>query len=130
VTCRFGFIPLENMLKKNEHLKILLSIILAAAVLTGVLTACSNNQNTTDAIVKKYAAVPVKEDEITRLNEQMFATAKMHADPSDYLLGAGDLLEITVFESESLEYQGPGQLPGIRNPSAPGADQGQGVDGP
>jgi polysaccharide biosynthesis/export protein len=102
VTCRFPFIPLENMLKKNEHLYILLSIILAAAVLAGALTACSNNQNTTEAIVKKYAAVPVKEDEITRLNEQMFATAKMRTDPSDYILGAGDLLEITVFESESL----------------------------
>ena len=90
------------MLGKNKYIYILLTIALAAVFLTGVLTGCSNNQNTTEAIVKKYAAVPVKEDEITRFNEQMFAAAKMHTDPSDYILGAGDLLEITVFESESL----------------------------
>jgi polysaccharide export outer membrane protein len=93
---------MKNMLKKNKHIYTLLSMILAAAVLAGGLTACSGTQKTTDTIVKKYTAVPVKEDEITRLNEQMFAAAKMHTDPSDYLLGAGDLLEITVFESESL----------------------------
>jgi len=89
-------------LKKNEHIYIFLTMILAAAFLTGVLTACSNNQNTTEAIVKKYAAAPIEENEVNRFNEQMFAAAKMHTDPSDYLLGAGDLLEITVFESESL----------------------------
>jgi polysaccharide export outer membrane protein len=90
------------MLKKNEHIYIFLTIALAAAFIAGVLTACSNNQNTTETIVKKYAAVPIPENEITRFNEQMFAAAKMHTDPSDYLLGAGDLLEITVFESENL----------------------------
>lgn len=90
------------MLKKNEHICIFLTVILAVAFLGVVLTACSNNQNTTEAIVKKYATVPIQEDEITRFNEQMFAAAKMHTDPSDYLLGAGDLLEITVFESKSL----------------------------
>ena len=90
------------MLKKNGHINIFLKGLLAAALLAGVFTACSNTQNTTEAIVKKYAAVPVEADEITRFNEQMFAAAKMHTDPSDYLLGSGDLLEITVFESESL----------------------------
>jgi len=89
------------MLKKNDHIRTLLSMILAAAVLAGALSACST-RNATEAIVKRYTAVPVKEDEIARFNEQMFAAAKMHTDPSDYLLGAGDLLEITVFESESL----------------------------
>jgi polysaccharide biosynthesis/export protein len=66
------------------------------------LPGCSHKQQTTSAIVKQYAATPAKNDEITRLNDQMFAAAKMNTDPSDYLLGAGDLLQITVFESKEL----------------------------
>ena len=68
----------------------------------GFLPGCGGNQQTTSAIVKQYAASPAKNDEITHLNEQMFAAAKMHTDPSDYLLGAGDLLQVTVFESKEL----------------------------
>ena len=79
-----------------------LMISMLAIFLFCFLAACSQNQQTTSAIVKQYAATPAKNDEITRLNEQLFATAQMHADPSDYLLGAGDLLQITVFESKNL----------------------------
>ena len=43
-----------------------------------------------------------KNDDITRLNEQLFAAAQMNVDPSDYVLGAGDLLQITVFEADTL----------------------------
>ena len=75
---------------------------MAVVFLLGFLAGCSGNQQKTSDIVKQYAAEPAKNNEITRLNEQMFAAAKMHTDPSDYLLGAGDLLEITVFESKSL----------------------------
>jgi polysaccharide biosynthesis/export protein len=67
-----------------------------------LLAACSGNQQTTSAIVKEYAATPAKDAEINHLNEQLFASAKMSTDPSDYLLGAGDLLQITVFESKDL----------------------------
>ena len=77
-------------------------ILMAVAFLLGFLPGCGGNQQTTGDIVKQYAAAPAKNDEITRLNEQMFAAAKMHTDPSDYLLGAGDLLQVTVFESKSL----------------------------
>jgi polysaccharide export outer membrane protein len=66
------------------------------------LAACGGNQQTTSAIVKEYAATPAKDDEITHLNEQLFAAARMRTDPSDYLLGAGDLLQITVFEAKDL----------------------------
>ena len=41
-------------------------------------------------------------DEIAQLNEQIFARAKMYNDPSDYLLGAGDLIQVSVFEAEEL----------------------------
>ena len=75
---------------------------LAAIFLFGFLTACGGNRQTTKAIVKAYAATPAKNNEIARLNEQLFAAAKMRTDPSDYLLGTGDLLQITVFESKEL----------------------------
>jgi len=42
------------------------------------------------------------DDEIAQINEQILASAQMNADPSDYLLGAGDLLQINVFEAEEL----------------------------
>lgn len=77
-------------------------VLLAVVVLIGSLSGCTGNQQTTDAIVKQYTAVPPKDDDITLLNEQLFAAAQMRTDPSDYLLGAGDLLQITVFESKSL----------------------------
>lgn len=87
-----------NMPSNRNHYIILVFVI----SLLGTLPACSRNQQTTSAIVKQYAATPAKNDEITRLNEHLFAAAKLHTDPSDYLLGAGDLLQITVFESKDL----------------------------
>jgi polysaccharide biosynthesis/export protein len=80
-----------------------LMIFMAVIFILGFLPGCGGNQQTTEAIVKQYAATPAKNDETTRLNEQMFAAAKMHTDPSDYLLGAGDLLQVTVFESKELK---------------------------
>ncbi|MBW2605449.1 MAG: SLBB domain-containing protein [Deltaproteobacteria bacterium] len=77
-------------------------ILIFAVFLLGFLPGCGGNQQTTGAIVKQYTAAPAKNDEITRLNEQMFAAAKMNTDPGDYLLGSGDLLQVTVFESEKL----------------------------
>ncbi|MDH3576072.1 MAG: polysaccharide export protein, partial [Desulfobacteraceae bacterium] len=77
-------------------------ILMFVVFLLGLFPGCGGNQQTTSAIVKQYAATPAQNDETTRLNEQMFAAAKMHTDPSDYLLGAGDLLQVTVFESKSL----------------------------
>ena len=41
--------------------------------------------------------------EISRLNEQIMTRADMNSDPGDYLLGAGDLVRISVFEAEELE---------------------------
>jgi len=90
-----------NMLSNHNHY----IILLFAVYLLGILPGCGGNQQTTSAIVKQYAATPAQNDETTRLNEQMFAAAKMHTDPSDYLLGAGDLLQVTVFESKELNAQ-------------------------
>ena len=77
-------------------------ILMFVVFFIGFLPGCGGNQQTTSAIVKQYSTAPANNDEITRLNEQMFAAAKMRTDPSDYLLGAGDLLQVTVFESKEL----------------------------
>lgn len=72
------------------------------ALLAPLLPGCSNKQEQNRDIVERYVAAPVKNDDITRLNEQLFSAAQMNVDPSDYVLGAGDLLQITVFEAENL----------------------------
>jgi len=82
--------------------RIFLLISLAVVVIPWFLPGCTGNQQTTSAIVKQYGATPAKDGEITRLNDQLFAAARMRTDPSDYLLGSGDLLQITVFESKDL----------------------------
>ncbi|OEU66434.1 MAG: hypothetical protein BBJ57_11325 [Desulfobacterales bacterium PC51MH44] len=90
------------MQARIKNTRLLLITAIAVAVLTGFLPGCSKNQKINKAIIERYAATPSKNDEITRLNEQMFAAAQMNVDPSDYLLGAGDLIQITVFESDNL----------------------------
>jgi polysaccharide biosynthesis/export protein len=40
--------------------------------------------------------------ETDKLNERLLAAAQVNVDPSDYLLGAGDLIQVTVFESDEL----------------------------
>ena len=99
-----GDLPLSFCVKSGimGSNRTLLIISLAAICFIGFLAACSGNRQTTSAIVKEYDATPAKSDDITRLNEQLFAGAKMPTDPSDYLLGTGDLLQITVFESKDL----------------------------
>ena len=42
-------------------------------------------------------------EEISQINEQILAGARTHTDPSDYLLGSGDLLQINVFEAKELD---------------------------
>ena len=63
-----------------------------------VVLSCSKKGE----LVERYSAAPAKNSEITSINEQLFAKAQMGTDPGDYLLGAGDLLQITVFEAENL----------------------------
>lgn len=43
-----------------------------------------------------------KPEQITELNQKLFADANISPDRSDYLLGPGDLIEVKVFESDKL----------------------------
>ena len=64
----------------------------------GILTGCASGKN----VGKSFPPAQLKQDEIAEFNEQLFASARMNSDPSDYLLGSGDLLQIKVFEAEDL----------------------------
>ena len=82
-----------------ENIRLFVVTAAAVTVLVCFMTSCSQNHG----IVERYAVASRKGGEITRLNKQLFAAARMNVDPSDYLLGAGDLLQITVFESKNLD---------------------------
>ena len=71
-------------------------------LLAPFLSGCVKEQERNSDIIERYISAPGNNDDITRLNEQLFSIAQMNVDPSDYLLGAGDLLQITVFEADNL----------------------------
>ncbi|MGD2188272.1 MAG: polysaccharide biosynthesis/export family protein [Desulfobacterales bacterium] len=63
-----------------------------------ILTGCVSRPNAGQTL----PPAELKQDEIAQFNEQLFASARMNTDPSDYLLGSGDLLQIKVYEAEDL----------------------------
>lgn len=83
---------------KNALLNLLLIICLV------FLWGCSAPRNDLlkEALVAKHDVSQKKIQEISEINTMVFSSAQMSVDPSDYLLGPGDLLEVTVFESKDL----------------------------
>ena len=67
-------------------------------IVLSILTGCVSSQNVSEPM----PSAELKQDEIAQFNEQLFASARMNSDPSDYLLGSGDLLQVKVFEAEDL----------------------------
>jgi polysaccharide biosynthesis/export protein len=69
-----------------------------------LLCGCSGNQKKSDeALVQSYAAPSnPTNDDISQLNEKIFASSSPSGDLSDYIIGTGDLMEVTVFESDQL----------------------------
>ncbi|MBW2640520.1 MAG: hypothetical protein JRE10_10290 [Deltaproteobacteria bacterium] len=90
------------MQTKITNIRFFLIAALTVTLLASFLPGCGKKQEQNRDIVERYVAAPVKNDDITRLNEQLFSAAQMNVDPSDYVLGAGDLLQITVFEADTL----------------------------
>lgn len=84
---RYGY--LRNILRPCYFLIIFcLIILLASCAMT------SSQQQDID-----YS---LNQDEVRELNEKILAQAQINHDPSEYLLGSGDLLQIKVFEAEEL----------------------------
>ena len=75
--------------------------------LVGGLIGCASGQDEQmDKLqVDGYSVRSLRSQETENLNEQLLAAANLNADPGDYLLGPGDLLQVTVFESEELNCQ-------------------------
>ncbi len=84
---------------KNKYRLVCIWMAFGLVVYFGILTGCASNQN----IGKSMPPAQLKQDEIAQINEQLFASARMNSDPSDYLLGSGDLLQVKVFEAEELD---------------------------
>jgi len=83
----------------GKYWRICVLIVSALAFYFSALTGCApNHQN----VSQTMPSADLKQDEIARLNEQLLASARMNTDPSDYLLGSGDLLQVKVFEAEDL----------------------------
>jgi polysaccharide export outer membrane protein len=83
------------------NIRFFLIAAISTILLAPFFSGCSKKQDINRDMVVRYSAVD-KNDDITRLNQQLFSTAQMNVDPSDYILGAGDLLQISVFEAENL----------------------------
>jgi polysaccharide biosynthesis/export protein len=64
--------------------------------------AASSHEKFEASQVDSYSVRSLRIQETSALNDQFFAAAQISSDPSDYLLGAGDLLQVTVFESQEL----------------------------
>ncbi|MDY0313255.1 MAG: SLBB domain-containing protein [Desulfobacterales bacterium] len=74
--------------------------------LAAVVGCASGQDEQMDKLqVDGYSVRSLRGQDTETLNEQLFAAANINTDPSDYLLGAGDLLQVTVFESEELNCQ-------------------------
>lgn len=72
----------------------------------GTLVGCVGTQQreADEALVESYASADAnpKSAEISKLNEQLFASVRSNTDRSDYLLGPGDLIDVAVFEAKNL----------------------------
>ncbi|MGV8074285.1 MAG: polysaccharide biosynthesis/export family protein [Syntrophobacteraceae bacterium] len=77
---------------------LLFGLLLAIAV----ATACSSVKTTTK--LEDFAAKESESKvEIKRINDQLFAAASNTPQPQDYILGEGDLLQISVYEASDLK---------------------------
>jgi polysaccharide export outer membrane protein len=95
------------MTRKPNKAYRFIRILTAAGLFVGLalLTGCVSSQNATQTTMPSAGSMhsaELKQDEIAEFNEQLFASARMNTDPSDYLLGSGDLLQVKVFEAEEL----------------------------
>jgi polysaccharide export outer membrane protein len=79
----------------------------ARLVLAGFLffSACTTMTHPTakQSDEKPMADYRLGDDEIKKINTMIFTRAQTNSDPGEYLLGEGDLLNISVFEAEELE---------------------------
>lgn len=76
------------------------SMAIGLGMFLGTLLGCGGSHS---SLVEQHAGKSDKSDEISQLNERLFASPRMAVSPSDDLIGSEDLLHVSVFEAKDLE---------------------------
>ena len=105
----------KNDLKKNKSLapwrlggkkyRLFISMLFWVFLLPLIAFGCAVPKSTSEDLVKSYASATEKTSkskEIEHLNAKIFSSANLNIDPSDYLLGAGDLIEVKILEASRI----------------------------
>lgn len=69
-------------------------------MLSGCVSA--KQQQLEQKMAASYSQRRIQNEEIATFNQKLLAGADLNSDPGDYLLGPGDLLQVTVFEADEL----------------------------
>ena len=108
IGCRLNYLeaitPMITQKKRTGRMPIMM--LFWVFVLPLIAFGCAIPKSTSEDLVKSYASATEtsgKSDEIARLNEKIFSSANLNVDPSDYLLGAGDLIEMKILEASELD---------------------------
>ena len=91
---------------KNRTNRLFLSTLFWVFLLPLIAFGCAVPKSTSEDLVKSYASATEKTSkskEIEHLNAKIFSSANLNIDPSDYLLGAGDLIEVKILEASELD---------------------------
>jgi len=91
------------MIRQTKKKQIIGATIAGLFIFIGICTGCAGRQETRESLLDGYNAQKDTYHEIHALNQKLFATVSINNDPGDYMLGHGDLLQVTVFEVEELE---------------------------
>jgi polysaccharide export outer membrane protein len=87
----------RKFLIQSFHGRLGVFVIFKVLLFMGFLFGCAANYH------QQELNQSFDDDEISQINEHILASAEMPSDPSDYLLGSGDLLQIGVFEAKELD---------------------------
>jgi polysaccharide export outer membrane protein len=81
-----------------------MAVRLMVAVMLITYSGCASapDEKINSLKIDSYDVRSLRSQETDKLNEQLLSAAQINTDPSDYLLGSGDLIQVTVFESEEL----------------------------
>lgn len=77
-------------------------LVIALISISYLSCASAPDEKINSLKIDSYDVHSLQRLETDKLNEQMLSAAQINTDPSDYMLGSGDLIQVTVFESEEL----------------------------